>query len=88
MVLNLESHRYWNFSFLKKKTNNNKLCIDVPLIVCSRKGFDTAFGLLRSVPRTGCLSIIVFATDGKDTDGEDVRCGPGQFMTRTLNICL
>ncbi|GFR88739.1 voltage-dependent calcium channel subunit alpha-2/delta-2-like, partial [Elysia marginata] len=43
------------------------------------KGFDTAFGLLKSVPRTGCLSIIVFATDGKDTDGEDVRCGPGYY---------
>ncbi|GFO18775.1 voltage-dependent calcium channel subunit alpha-2/delta-2-like [Plakobranchus ocellatus] len=43
------------------------------------KGFDTAFDLLKSVPRTGCLSIIVFATDGKDTDGEDVRCGPGYY---------
>ncbi|CAL1539791.1 unnamed protein product [Lymnaea stagnalis] len=43
------------------------------------KGFDRAFDLLRSVPRTGCQSIIVFATDGKDTDGEDVRCGPGYY---------
>nr|KAI8754030.1 voltage-dependent calcium channel subunit alpha-2/delta-3-like [Biomphalaria glabrata] len=43
------------------------------------KGFDRAFSLLRSVPRTGCQSIIVFATDGKDTDGEDVRCGPGYY---------
>ncbi|BFY99384.1 hypothetical protein BsWGS_02424 [Bradybaena similaris] len=43
------------------------------------KGFDTAFSLLRSVPRSGCQSIIVFATDGKDTDGEDVRCGPGYY---------
>ncbi|XP_059149465.1 voltage-dependent calcium channel subunit alpha-2/delta-2-like [Physella acuta] len=43
------------------------------------KGYDRAFDLLRSVPRTGCQSIIVFATDGKDTDGEDVRCGPGYY---------
>ena len=46
----------------------------------SRKGFNTAFSLLRRAPRTGCQSIIVFATDGKDTDGEDVRCGPGVVL--------
>ena len=43
-----------------------------------RKGFDITFELLRSVPRTGCQSIVVFATDGLDTDGEQVRCGPGE----------
>ncbi|XP_005108179.1 voltage-dependent calcium channel subunit alpha-2/delta-2 [Aplysia californica] len=43
------------------------------------KGYDLAFDLLRRAPRTGCQSIIVFATDGKDTDGEDVRCGPGYY---------
>lgn len=29
--------------------------------------------------RTGCQSVIVFATDGRDTDGEQVRCGPGYY---------
>ncbi|XP_052774120.1 voltage-dependent calcium channel subunit alpha-2/delta-3-like isoform X2 [Mya arenaria] len=42
-------------------------------------GFDRAFDLLKSNPRTGCQSVIVFATDGQDTDGEDVRCGPGYY---------
>ena len=46
----------------------------------SRKGFEIALQLLRSVPRTGCQSLIVFATDGLDTDGEQVRCGPGKFQ--------
>ncbi|PVD23318.1 hypothetical protein C0Q70_16586 [Pomacea canaliculata] len=44
-----------------------------------QKGFDITFELLRSVPRTGCQSVIVFATDGLDTDGEQVRCGPGYY---------
>lgn len=44
-----------------------------------RKGFEKAFQLLESTTRTGCQSIIVFVTDGKDTDGENVRCGPGGF---------
>ncbi|XP_070196192.1 voltage-dependent calcium channel subunit alpha-2/delta-2-like [Littorina saxatilis] len=44
-----------------------------------QKAFDITFELLRSVPRTGCQSIIVFATDGLDTDGEQVRCGPGYY---------
>ncbi|CAH1773823.1 unnamed protein product [Owenia fusiformis] len=43
------------------------------------KGFEMAFDLLQSTPRTGCQSIMVFATDGKDTDGEQVRCGPGYY---------
>ncbi|XP_041357381.1 VWFA and cache domain-containing protein 1-like [Gigantopelta aegis] len=43
------------------------------------KGFEMALQLLRSVPRTGCQSLIVFATDGLDTDGEQVRCGPGYY---------
>ncbi|XP_052254694.1 voltage-dependent calcium channel subunit alpha-2/delta-2-like isoform X2 [Dreissena polymorpha] len=42
-------------------------------------GFGRAFDLLRSNPRTGCQSVIVFATDGMDTDGENVRCGPGYY---------
>ena len=32
-----------------------------------------------SNPRTGCQSVIVFVTDGKDTDGENIRCGPGKL---------
>ena len=47
-------------------------------ILFSRKGFDKAFELLSSKTRTGCQSLIVFVTDGKDTDGEQVRCGPGR----------
>ncbi|XP_074641618.1 voltage-dependent calcium channel subunit alpha-2/delta-2-like [Tubulanus polymorphus] len=43
------------------------------------KGFDMAFDLLQSQGRTGCHSLIVFVTDGKDTDGENVRCGPGYY---------
>ncbi|ELU06451.1 hypothetical protein CAPTEDRAFT_215114 [Capitella teleta] len=43
------------------------------------KGFELAFQLLESKTRTGCQSIIVFVTDGKDTDGENVRCGPGYY---------
>ncbi|KAJ8305297.1 hypothetical protein KUTeg_015842 [Tegillarca granosa] len=39
------------------------------------KGFEKAYELLRSVPRTGCQSIIIFATDGKDTDGYYTRSG-------------
>ena len=37
-----------------------------------------SFDLLNNYPRTGCQSIIVFATDGIDTDGEQIRCGPGK----------
>ena len=36
-----------------------------------------AFDLLNGKAKTGCQSVIVFVTDGKDTDGEEVRCGPG-----------
>jgi hypothetical protein len=36
-----------------------------------------AFDLLNSSQRTACQSIVVFITDGKDTDGESVRCGAG-----------
>lgn len=41
--------------------------------------FDTAFDLLQRKPKTGCQSILVFITDGQDTDGETVRCGGGQY---------
>ncbi|CAF0843774.1 unnamed protein product [Adineta ricciae] len=41
--------------------------------------FDTAFDLFQREPRTGCQSILVFITDGQDTDGEKVRCGAGQY---------
>ncbi|KAK3089549.1 hypothetical protein FSP39_004513 [Pinctada imbricata] len=44
-----------------------------------RRGFEMAYDLLNSKPRTGCQSIIVFATDGLDTDGESIRCGPGYY---------
>ena len=54
-------------------------CVCVCVCV-NRKGFDITFELLGSVPRTGCQSIIVFATDGLDTDGEQVRCGPGEKL--------
>ena len=41
--------------------------------------FDTAFDLFQRKPNTGCQSILVFITDGQDTDGETVRCGAGQY---------
>lgn len=37
-----------------------------------------AFDLLDGKMKTGCQAILVFVTDGKDTDGEGVRCGPGK----------
>ncbi|XP_067936801.1 voltage-dependent calcium channel subunit alpha-2/delta-1-like [Watersipora subatra] len=43
------------------------------------KGFEVAFKLLHGTSRTGCQSLIVLITDGKDTDGESVRCGPGYY---------
>ncbi|KAJ8307805.1 hypothetical protein KUTeg_014644 [Tegillarca granosa] len=51
------------------------------------KGFEKAYELLRSVPRTGCQSIIIFATDGKDTDGYYTRSGyvPGPWNLSKLN---
>ena len=44
-----------------------------------RKAFKLAFELLQGAARTGCQSIIVFATDGVDNDGDPVRCGPGSY---------
>ena len=44
-----------------------------------RKAFKLAFELLQGSARTGCQSIIVFATDGVDNDGDPVRCGPGSY---------
>lgn len=44
-----------------------------------RKAFKLAFELLQGGARTGCQSIIVFATDGVDNDGDPVRCGPGSY---------
>ncbi|KAK2155924.1 hypothetical protein LSH36_227g06072 [Paralvinella palmiformis] len=43
------------------------------------KGIEVAFDLLSGKTRTGCQSTIVFVTDGQDTDGEEVRCGPGYY---------
>ncbi|XP_069125986.1 LOW QUALITY PROTEIN: voltage-dependent calcium channel subunit alpha-2/delta-2-like [Argopecten irradians] len=43
------------------------------------KGFDIAYDLLMGNARTGCQSVIVFATDGQEMDGENVRCGPGYY---------
>lgn len=43
------------------------------------KGLEIAYDLLKSNPRTGCQSVIVFVTDGQDTDGENIRCGPGYY---------
>ena len=45
----------------------------------NRKSFKLAFELLQGAARTGCQSIIVFATDGVDNDGDPVRCGPGYY---------
>ncbi|VEL34225.1 unnamed protein product [Protopolystoma xenopodis] len=42
-------------------------------------GFDLAFRLLGSKPRTGCHSIVIFVTDGRDTEGEGVRCHAGYY---------
>jgi hypothetical protein len=39
-----------------------------------------AFDLLNLNQRTAFQSIIVFITDGKDSDGESVRCGEGIFF--------
>lgn len=47
------------------------------LIFFNRKAFDLAFDLLNSNQRTACQSMIVFITDGRDSDGESVRCGEG-----------
>ncbi|XP_070555607.1 voltage-dependent calcium channel subunit alpha-2/delta-2-like [Ptychodera flava] len=44
-----------------------------------QKAFDKSFELLSSITRTGCQSFIIVITDGKDTDGEPVRCGPGYY---------
>ena len=55
---------------------NIKLELKVCMMFC-RKGFEVAFDLLSGKTRTGCQSTIVFVTDGQDTDGEQVRCGPG-----------
>lgn len=41
--------------------------------------FGTAFDLFQRKPKTGCQSILIFITDGQDTDGETVRCGAGQY---------
>ena len=57
------------------------IIIIIKFILSCRAGFDRAFELLKTNPRTGCQSVIVFATDGQDTDGEDVRCGPGNCRT-------
>ena len=43
------------------------------------RAFELAFDLLNSNQRTACQSIIVFITDGKDNDGESVRCGEGKL---------
>ena len=50
------------------------------ILLYSRHGFEIAFELLKGSQRTGCQTIIVFVTDGQDTDGEQVRCGPGIFL--------
>lgn len=44
-----------------------------------KKSFKLAFELLQGTARTDCQSIIVFATDGVDNDGDPVRCGPGYY---------
>jgi voltage-dependent calcium channel alpha-2/delta-3 len=43
------------------------------------KAFEIAFDLLNSSQRTACQSIVVFITDGRDNDGENVRCGAGYY---------
>ena len=52
--------------------------LSVSLYLYSRLGLEVAYDLLNGKTRTGCQSIIIFVTDGKDTDGEPVRCGPGK----------
>ncbi|KAJ8032799.1 Voltage-dependent calcium channel subunit alpha-2/delta-2 [Holothuria leucospilota] len=44
-----------------------------------KAGFETAFELLRGNTRTGCQALIVLVTDGRDTDGDRVRCDPGYY---------
>ncbi|CAF1210710.1 unnamed protein product, partial [Didymodactylos carnosus] len=41
--------------------------------------FDLTFDLFQRKPKTGCHTLIIFITDGQDTDGETVRCGAGQY---------
>lgn len=48
-------------------------------MIIFRKGFELAFDLLNSKQRTACQSVIVFITDGRDSDGETVRCGEGEI---------
>jgi hypothetical protein len=47
-----------------------------------------AFDLLNSNQRTACQSIIVFITDGQDSDGESVRCGEGTFFNNKVHLHL
>ena len=54
-----------------------KNVVNVLLLWWARKGVEVAFDLLSGHTKTGCQSVIVFVTDGLDTDGEEVRCGPG-----------
>lgn len=61
------------------------LCFIVFFVLFYRSGFEKAFSLLNNNPRTGCQSVIIFATDGKDTDGENVRCGPGNANVKDYN---
>lgn len=52
-----------------------------------RKGFERAYDLVSGgTSRTGCQVIMVFVTDGKDTDGEAVRCGPGKTKGHVTSI--
>ncbi|KAK3727819.1 hypothetical protein QZH41_008237 [Actinostola sp. cb2023] len=44
-----------------------------------KKAFKIAFNLLQGRAKTGCQSIIIFATDGLDNDGDPVRCGTGYY---------
>lgn len=66
---------------LKELCSLEMLIILAMLLFTFRKGFTIGYDLLTRSPRTGCQSIIVFVTDGKDTDAESVRCGPGKALS-------
>ena len=65
---------YKNISvlFFVKLNHSNKKYLN-------RRAFELAFELLNSNQRTACQSIIVFISDGRDSDGESVRCGEGMI---------
>lgn len=66
-------------AFMANKMERTRIFTCILALLFHRKAFKLAFELLQGGARTGCQSIIVFATDGVDNDGDPVRCGPGSY---------